>query len=657
MWSIAPCHRQRTIPRRRLALLSTLVLGASVVALAPQQVAGRADAGTPANSGIAFTSDRGGDSFRIYTMNPDGTDVDLVSTDLVGTSLAWPDWSSDGSKIIFQAVPTTGEIYERSSDGSGSSSSLVLHASNDLAPVYRPGATDGAFVWVSDRDGDHDIYYATPSTVSSPTNLTRNTAQDYLPNFSPDGNTVAFTSDDGSDTDIFTVAIDAVGDPPPTTNISDETAGGHPVGADNNPEFSPDGAKIAYDSGGDIFVIALATGARTQITSGPESEYDPTWSPDGARIAYVKDLPPYNPEIFVIDAAAGATGTNITNDPALDFEPDWSRVPASTSPSPSASPSPSPAPSASLSPSPSASPTPAPGTCEGQVVTIQVTAPNQITNGTAGNDVIKGTPGVDDIRGLDGDDIICGLGGNDKLNGGGGNDTLYGGNGNDKLNSGGGDDTLDTLDGGNGRDVLRGGVGADLLRGGGKADRLLGGGGTNALNGNAGDDTLVGGDGSDELNGGAGDDTLYGGRGEADDELNGGAGNDTLDGGEGNDTLNGGAGNDQLGGGNDTVHNSVPDDTANSGGGSDELNGGPGNDTLYGDDTLLGYGTILYGYGKDTLNGGAGNDTLYGQAGNDTLDGQAGNDTLDGGPGNDSIYGRPGNDVCTERGKSCEKRK
>jgi TolB protein len=260
-------------------------------------------------------------------MAPDGSGQVNVSPDLSSSDLAFPNWSSDGSKLIFNSIEEgQGEILERPSDGSGSSTYLDTNLSDDLHPVYRPGATDGAFVWSSDRDGDNDIYYATPGTVGAPKNLTNNIDNDTAPTFSPDGTKVIFASADGSDRDIFSVSIDNDGDPTSApTNISQEQAGVTPQ-VEDNPEFSPDGTKIAFDAalGGNtnIFVMDVASKARTPITSGPEFEADPTWSPDGARLAYVKDVG--NAEIFVINATAGATGTNITNNTAADREPDWS---------------------------------------------------------------------------------------------------------------------------------------------------------------------------------------------------------------------------------------------------------------------------------------------------------------------------------------------
>ena len=84
-----------------------------------------------------------------------------------------------------------------------------------------------------------------------------------------------------------------------------------------------------------------------------------------------------------------------------------------------------------------------------------------VKKATRRSDSITGTYGADTINGLAGNDRIFGLEGNDRLNGGAGNDRLTGGIGND------------ILVGGQGRDTLNGGPGRDRCVAG-KGDRKVG---------------------------------------------------------------------------------------------------------------------------------------------------------------------------------------
>lgn len=53
-----------------------------------------------------------------------------------------------------------------------------------------------------------------------------------------------------------------------------------------HPVFSPDGSRIAYEQGGDIWVTTT-TGTRTRISRTPKAaETGACWSPDGTRLAY-----------------------------------------------------------------------------------------------------------------------------------------------------------------------------------------------------------------------------------------------------------------------------------------------------------------------------------------------------------------------------------
>jgi TolB protein len=76
--------------------------------------------------------------------------------------------------------------------------------------------------------------------------------------------------------------------------------------------------KIAYTSGGEIYVINEDGLDQTPLTKEPQEQSEPTWSPDGTKIAYTS-----GGEIYVMDED-GSNKTNLTNDPAAaESSPTW----------------------------------------------------------------------------------------------------------------------------------------------------------------------------------------------------------------------------------------------------------------------------------------------------------------------------------------------
>src|ERR1700741_4076223 len=56
--------------------------------------------------------------------------------------------------------------------------------------------------------------------------------------------------------------------------------------AKTSPVFSPSGDALAYESEDDIFVVRLADGVVTRVTTSAARETAATWAPDGREIAF-----------------------------------------------------------------------------------------------------------------------------------------------------------------------------------------------------------------------------------------------------------------------------------------------------------------------------------------------------------------------------------
>ena len=78
-----------------------------------------------------------------------------------------------------------------------------------------------------------------------------------------------------------------------------------------NPEFSPDGQRIVFQSDfeGDenfnIYVVPTEGGDTRQLTDTTEDSAFPRWSPDGTKIAFISNRDRDRENIFVMDATGG----------------------------------------------------------------------------------------------------------------------------------------------------------------------------------------------------------------------------------------------------------------------------------------------------------------------------------------------------------------
>jgi TolB protein len=96
---------------------------------------------------------------------------------------------------------------------------------------------------------------------------------------------------------------------------------------DITPAISPDGQTVAFSSNRsgywDIYLLDLDSGGITRLTDTLEYEASPAWSPDNKWLvyeAYVKD----NLEIKIQSVVTHEDTIQLTNSPAADFSPAWS---------------------------------------------------------------------------------------------------------------------------------------------------------------------------------------------------------------------------------------------------------------------------------------------------------------------------------------------
>ncbi len=97
--------------------------------------------------------------------------------------------------------------------------------------------------------------------------------------------------------------------------------------AEYQPDYSPDGARIAFISTRsgtpDVWTAGSDGSNAVQITTQAARPTAPRWSPDGRRIAFAQ-RPGGNVDVYVV-SAQGGTPRRMTTNPAIDASAYWSR--------------------------------------------------------------------------------------------------------------------------------------------------------------------------------------------------------------------------------------------------------------------------------------------------------------------------------------------
>jgi Tol biopolymer transport system component len=205
-----------------------------------------------ADGRLLVVSDRDGRS-GLYLLREDGSDLrDLAPTQEVYAG----DWSPDGTRIVFSAA-----------------------------------AGGAARPFVMDADGSGVVGLGVAGSG---------------PRWSPDGRTIAFTSDDG------------------ITLVDPDGAHRRVLGEGRNPDWSPDGTAIAFDRTDrsrcvadlacpvELFTIKPdGTDVRRliRVTDFSDGMTAPRWSPDGTAIAFARRCCFLGPDLgglYVLPAGGGA---------------------------------------------------------------------------------------------------------------------------------------------------------------------------------------------------------------------------------------------------------------------------------------------------------------------------------------------------------------
>lgn len=248
----------------------------------------------PISASILFVRDG-----QLYAIHHDGTGLMQI------TSTNGQQAQPTRAAVIAFASDRDGnwEIYLMGANGLG-----VTRLTNNNATDTEPSMSrDGSIAFASTRSGGTDIYViGTDGTLKQ---ITNHSAQDTSPSWSQDGKKLVFASNrDGGDFDLFSVNADGTGLKQITKTNADETA----------PAWSPDGSRIAYISGSSVYVLDVASGVSTRLTTSG-SAVSLSWSIDGSQIVYAS-----GGDLYVIGSSGGSP-VRITSGGAQDSDPAWAK--------------------------------------------------------------------------------------------------------------------------------------------------------------------------------------------------------------------------------------------------------------------------------------------------------------------------------------------
>jgi dipeptidyl aminopeptidase/acylaminoacyl peptidase len=284
-----------------------------------------------ANGKIAFSSDEGLFTRRLFTMQPDGSErTQIVS---FGDQ---PAWSPDGTKIAY-TIPSSSfsqgpQLGIVNADGTG----LVTPTDtteSEFEPAWSRDGTKIAFTRQVPRPGGFlgDEIFEMNADGTGQTQITHSLDDaDGLgfsasePAWSPDANRIAFTRriiEPGAplaDDEIY--VMDADGSD--LVRLTHNPSGFFGAPNDLGPSWSPDGSQIVFSSRRDdrfgVFVMNADGSGLHRLADGPGGSW-PAWSPDGSRITYAS--PPHDIVTIKVD---GSDILNLTRTTGVsELNPDW----------------------------------------------------------------------------------------------------------------------------------------------------------------------------------------------------------------------------------------------------------------------------------------------------------------------------------------------
>lgn len=249
---------------------------------------------------IAFSSDRSG-AWRIWIMNPDGSQMQQLTEGDPDESDVDPVFSPDGKTILFTStrggksgvwrMSVTGQKLERICDGD-----QAEWSPDGKQTVFRRG----------EKILTRNLAKGSEKTIS-PDDWPHCSG----PSWSPHGKTIAFACRWEGGNALFVTGAD--GGEPRTVYDKEPAC---------QPHWAPDGERIAYETETHICTVKPDGTKNRLITYYGGLQRYPRWSPDGKHIVFCQGPSERGPwEIYVVPSGGGAPRK--LTEGGSDMYPDW----------------------------------------------------------------------------------------------------------------------------------------------------------------------------------------------------------------------------------------------------------------------------------------------------------------------------------------------
>lgn len=262
-----------------------------------------------------------------------------------GDEDANPDWSPDGSQIIFtlNSANAPGDVFVMNADGTGlkqlthctqpclgmgvaawsPDGSTIAYSEGD-GPQRPNGDPSVAALWIMHADGSHPVQLTHPPLPTS--------FADDGPAWSPDGTRLVFarnhlTGQSYDDQALFVINRDG-------TSLKQVTSWGELKAG--NAHWSPDGTRILFQSFGafppgstpQLYTIFPDGTHLVQLTKKERNSW-PAWSPDGTKIIFAyRSTTGVDQNAHLYEMNADGSGlVQVTKNDFWQLQPAWGKHP------------------------------------------------------------------------------------------------------------------------------------------------------------------------------------------------------------------------------------------------------------------------------------------------------------------------------------------